>query len=453
MRDNKDNPLLIGKLSEENGHYSLMGHMGDVCSISQKEYEIMKSMDGFMSFCDISKQNSVKIEYVKNIFKKNYGDKKLVRLSEWNKIGWCEKCKVHIIGRTCKKCYSNAQKITFSPPCDPFIGFEKEQKFILELLEERYKIDYLPPNPFFLINNGVKDNVFFWEVEYAGHIILKIEFCGFSPNEWKATLVEYPKTDNCCYSKEYINKLVEQNKEQLEIVEKNSIAMFVESSKFCNTKPLLYFSAGKESMVMLQLLKKSKIEANALTVATGVEFPDDYEFIKKMKKEIEMIPEISYFFYEGDGQSIVENLNSKRILSAKNPWCRVDFKRKLKNKGTESIYNGKMFVAFEGSRWYENDFRRRHPKVNFISDYSQQVWIHPIAEWTSFEIWLYIFKEKMSINPIYFKGFQRTTCWMCPIVNPIHFYNSRECYPELWEKISNCKLEAFGDDQSRDLPY
>lgn len=81
------------------------------------------------------------------------------------------------------------------------------------------------------------------------------------------------------------------------------------------------------------------------------------------------------------------------------------------------------------------------------------IWIHPLAEWTSYDIWLYIFKEKLEINPVYFKGFQRTTCWLCPIVSPIHLYNSKRHYPQLWEKIKECEMDAFEDDTTHDLPF
>ena len=91
--------------------------------------------------------------------------------------------------------------------------------------------------------------------------------------------------------------------------------------------------------------------------------------------------------------------------------------------------------------------------MNYIKDYAQQVWIHPIAEWTSFDVWLYIFAHKLPINPVYNKGFQRTTCWLCPIVNPFHLRCSRKYYKELWSKIPECKLEAFGEDKTKDLPF
>lgn len=451
-----EKPILLGKVNVINDIYTLMGHMGDVLRIDETEYKILKLMNGFRTIPEIAELADVSVEYIEKMYLSYRGEKRITVLSDWNSVGWCENCNVHVSGDTCEICGRRIKKIVFSPPCDPFIGFAEEQKFILNILKEKFDI-FLPDDAFFLINNGVQDNVFFWEIEYAGVIILRIDFYGMQLNSWKYTLmesVEKIKTKkNCIINKETIRKSIMANTNCLKKLENNSIAIIAESSTFFNSKPLLYFSAGKESMVMYSLIKKSNIPVNVLTVVTGVEFPEDIAFIQKMRKEIEADSLFEYYYYQDTGEKVINMLNKQKKLSAADPWCRVDFKRKLKSKGTEEIYKGEDFVAYEGSRWHENDFRRRHPKVNFISDYDHQVWIHPLAEWNSFEIWLYIFKQGLMINPVYFKGFQRTTCWLCPIVTPFHFYNSQKNYPELWNKITECKLEAFGNDTTNDLPF
>jgi phosphoadenosine phosphosulfate reductase len=433
-----------------------MGHMGDVLKIDEIEYKVLKLMDGFRTIAEIAEVANVSIENIKKIYSLYRGEKKVSDLPEWNKVGWCENCNVHVSGETCGICGRQVKKIIFSPPCDPVIGFSEEQKFILDILQDRFNI-ILPEDACFLINNGVHNNKFFWEIEYAGSIILKIEFQGIDSNSWKYSLMERVEIINAkkeyILNQENIKKNIKANTKSLNKLENDSIAIIAESSAFFRTKPLLYFSAGKESMVMYSLIKKANIPVNILTVVTGVEFPDDIAFIQKMRKEIETDSLFNYYFYQDNGEEVINMLNRQKKLSAEDPWCRVDFKRKLKSKGTEEIYKGEDFVAYEGSRWYENDFRRRHPKVNFISDYFHQVWVHPLAEWNSYDIWLYILKQGLPINPVYFKGFQRTTCWLCPIVTPFHLQNSQKYYPELWSRISECKLDAFGDDTTHDLAF
>lgn len=451
-----EKPILLGRVNKINNIYTLMGHMGDALRIDATEYKILKLMDGFRTIPEIAKLADSSTEYVEKIFLAYRGEKRVSVLSDWNGIGWCKKCHVHVSGEICEICGRQIKKIVFSPPCDPFIGFEEEQKFILNILKEKFDV-ILPKDAFFLINNGVQNNIFFWEIEYAGSIILRIDFRGLQSSSWEYTLMEQVEKiiakKECTLNQESIKKSIEASINSLNKLENNSIAIIAESSVFFKTKPLLYFSAGKESMVIYSLIKKTNIPVNILTVVTGVEFPDDIAFIQKMKGEIEKDSLFEYYYYQEDGEKVINTLNKQKKLSAEEPWCRVNFKRKLKSKGTKEIYKGEDFVAYEGSRWYENDFRRRHPKVNFISDYFHQVWVHPLAEWNSFDLWLYIFKQGLPINPVYFKGFQRTTCWLCPIVTPFHFNNSKKYYPELWNRIGECKLEAFGDDTTHDLAF
>jgi 3'-phosphoadenosine 5'-phosphosulfate sulfotransferase (PAPS reductase)/FAD synthetase len=140
-------------------------------------------------------------------------------------------------------------------------------------------------------------------------------------------------------------------------------------------------------------------------------------------------------------------------LDARSAWCRKYIKAPLKAEITTRLYGDQHFVAFEGSRWYENDFRRSHPRVNFAEGYERQVWVHPIAEWTGLDVWSYIFLEDLAINPMYFHGFQRTTCWLCPIVNPFHLDRSRKRYPELWKTIGGLELKGFDGGDNLNTPF
>lgn len=452
-----EKPILTGRLNYIDDELAtLTGNLGDVVGLNSNEYRILKLMNGFYSFKEIASSVNISTDEVISIYNKFRGERKLSTLAEWNQVGWCENCQVHVAGSICSLCNGNVKKIVFAPPCDPFICFDEERKFIVSILSSKFGID-LPEDTFFLANNGSKNNTFFWEVEYRGSIILKIDFISVDEQTWEYKLMadssSITKGKNILLNKETVKKTIEANKSRQKTLFDTSTAFIKESINFFNTKPLIYFSGGKESMVMLSLFERLKIKANIITVTTGVDFPDDVGFTMDFKKKIDANPNFKYYLYEGYGQSILDTLNEKKVLSAKDPWCRVDFKRDLKNKGTNDIYKGNDFVACEGSRWYENDFRRRHTKVNLIKNYQHQVWIHPIAEWTALDVWLYIYEQEIPVNPIYAKGFQRTTCWLCPIVNPFHLQCSKKYYPELWDKIKDCKLEAFGDDKTSDLPY
>lgn len=447
-------PILTGKISLFNEtDATLIGHLGEVRKLSIEEYQVLKNMDGFHTIEALGRQLHMNINFVIDVYNKFEGKKTLTSLDKWNQVGWCDTCEVYVAGDYCSCCSKSVKKIVFLPPCDPFICFEEEREFIVNVLRNKFNI-VLDLNALLIVNNGVLNNVFFWEVVYRGEKILKITFPTICEEDWEYELLRRPdNTKHSVLDQLTLERMLRANEYRQQKIFEESSAFLYEVTNIFSTKPLIYFSGGKESQVMLSLFEKLNIPANVITVITGVEFPDDIGFIHNYKKHLESEYLFDYYYYEDDGKNIVDTLNEKKILSAKDPWCRVDFKSELKNKGTNEIYKGTDFVACEGSRWYENDFRRRHTKVNFISDYPHQVWVHPIAEWTSFDVWLYIIQNNLPINPVYKKGFQRTTCWLCPIVTPFHLRSSIKYYPELWKSIKGCTLEAFGDDKTRDLPF
>lgn len=457
-RDGEIKPILLGRLSKYENYASITGHLGDVEKLTFEEYRVLKQMNGYDSINQIAEKTNILRSDVKEIFDRFKDREKMVTsLEEWNTLGWCENCHTYVGGTKCGNCNEKVKKIVFSPPCDPFICFDEERKYIIDILRKKFNI-FLPENSLFIANNGCdENNKFFWEIVYHGKFIMRINFEDIDEESWKYYLScerEWINSvENSILDCQSIELMIQSNSIRQKKLEDKAAVFLKECINFMDTKPLIYFSGGKESLVMLLLFAQNNIKANVVTVATGVDFPDDAEYTKKIRKQLDPENLFNFYYFEDDGNKVIDALKEKGILSANDPWCRVDFKKNLKTIATKEIYGSEDFVAAEGSRWYENDFRRRHTKVNFIKDYSHQVWIHPIAEWTSFDVWIYLLMNRIPINPVYQKGFQRTTCWLCPIVNPFHLKSSRKYYKELWDLIPECKLEAFGEDKTRDLPF
>jgi 3'-phosphoadenosine 5'-phosphosulfate sulfotransferase (PAPS reductase)/FAD synthetase len=136
-------------------------------------------------------------------------------------------------------------------------------------------------------------------------------------------------------------------------------------------------------------------------------------------------------------------------------WCRSKLKYPIRNAAVEKLYPHGVSVACEGSRWYENDFRRSHPRVNVITNITgyrdaRQIWAHALADWNGFDIWSYIHSHDLPVNPLYELGYQRTTCWSCPLVNPFHLMQSRRQHPELWNLVADVDIQGF-EGAGRDL--
>ena len=451
-------PILLGRLSFTGKKcYTITGYLGDTESITEKEYEILKLMDGYNTINDIAKKTNVKKKEVEHLFDKyESGEKKVTQLQDWNKTSWCNKCRVYYIGEKCSVCNTKGKKMIFSPPCDPWIALNVEKEYVSSNLKKKFGIT-ISDDSVLLINNGIYEGKYFWEVAYGNELILKINFEGYNEEQWKFELLKPKekilKIKPMVWNEVSKERLILANRIRQEQLYFKAKSFIYETNMYFNEKPLLYFSGGKESMVMLSLLEKLNIKANVITVAGGVEFPEDYNFMQECVKKIENSKNLNMYFYQSDGKSIIRDIQERGCLTIENPWCRVKYKRELKLKAVRDIYGKKEFVAYEGSRWYENDFRRRHPKVQILKDYPYQLWAHPIAEWTYMDIWIYLLENKISINPMYYKGYQRTTCWMCPIVNPFHLLCSKKQYPHLWDQIKDCELSSTENSSYKELPY
>ena len=65
---------------------------------------------------------------------------------------------------------------------------------------------------------------------------------------------------------------------------------------------------------------------------------------------------------------------------------------------------------------------------NFGAKQKGQYSFNVILEWTSAEIWLYIYKNKLDINLAYKKGNSRAGCLVCPMSARKSDYMNQQCY-------------------------
>ena len=455
-----DTPLLLGRLkSSPNGRCSLEGHTGDVRTIPERWFKALRAMDGFHSFVEIAALTGLKLDVVNHIFASTRGEKRLGTLEEWNKCFWCDECQLYLSHvHTCPTCHSPTRQVAWLPPCDPWIMFDLEHAFVADALHKHAGIE-VNSDHLLLGNNGVRNNQFFWQVACDGEIVLHVDFAGTDPAGWRFTIPEGArKVDwrRSTPSREMeVDRMIATNRATLQSSEDELIAFLDEVSEYFATPPLLYFSGGKESVVMLRLLEKAGRKANLAFVGTGLDFPEDAQFLlDELKPVIDQNPLFKLETNIASPDLFLGSFEKKgRQLEARSAWCREAVKVPLKRAITEKFYGDRHFIALEGSRWYENDFRRSHPRVNFIKGYERQIWVHPIAPWTALDIWLYIYAEKLKINPMYSKGYQRTTCWMCPIVNPFHIHLSKQQYPELWTTMEGMQLIGFDNGDNLNTPF
>jgi 3'-phosphoadenosine 5'-phosphosulfate sulfotransferase (PAPS reductase)/FAD synthetase len=463
------NPILLGKLKRyESGRYALIGGEGDLKSVRPDDVPVLRAMNGFDAVDEIAAQLGCSAERVDDVYERYAGDRFLVPLSRWNKLRWCEESRTYVnaVGVD-RSPIANGPlvEVPLSPPCDPWFCVGDEREWLRGLIERRIGRP-IPEGILLLANNGVVGRVFFWEVVAQGKIVLRIDFTGETEDDWTYTFspaieeVAWDAGMSAGYEEER-DRHIAANSRYLEELAANSIAFIEEICSRSTALPLIYFSGGKESVVTMHLFKEAGISAQLLFAAQGMDFPEDEQFIQELAKMLRESPEYSSLFRlhieEGDLELAIRAFEREGRLHLDNMWCRSELKYPNRNRAVEKLYPDGAPIAFEGSRWYENDFRRSHPRVNFITDIrgyrnSQQVWAHALADWNGFDVWSYIYANRLPINPLYEMGFQRTTCWSCPLVNPYHLQQSKRYRGDLWARIAPFEVAGFEKDQEKRLP-
>lgn len=206
------------------------------------------------------------------------------------------------------------------------------------------------------------------------------------------------------------------NLDYLEQLESESIYIFRETvAEFKN--PVLLYSIGKDSSVMLRLAQKAfypnKLPLPLMHIDTGYKFREMIEFrdyyIKKIGAEL-----IVYKNEEPEAQRFgPESAHTDEYIYYKKTRALLS-----------AIKKYSFDAAIGGSRREEEKSRAKERKFSIRSDLSNwdpknqrpELWhlyncklnegetmrVFPLSDWTEVDIWAYIKKENIEVVPLYF---------------------------------------------------
>lgn len=206
------------------------------------------------------------------------------------------------------------------------------------------------------------------------------------------------------------------------------------------------FSGGKDSVVALDLVQRA-LPHNAFKVLfgdTGMEFPDTYETVGKVK--------------EFCTEESIEFLCSKSKLQPKQTWqvfgppavtmrwcCSVHkttpqimLLRELLQK---PAFTG---MAFTGIRGDESLSRSEYDGISYGGKHTGQYSCHPILEWNTAELFLYIYENNLIFNETYKKGNTRAGCLVCPMSQGKHDFMKLQSYPNETSMFLNAITSTSG---------
>lgn len=217
-----------------------------------------------------------------------------------------------------------------------------------------------------------------------------------------------------------IGRMVEKNRELLGLVEqttaKKIVAVYEKYQKKLDCFHVA-FSGGKDSCVLLDLVKKALPQGSFVVVFgdTGMEFPDTYALVDAVEADCkrEGIP-----FYRAKSHFTPQE--SWKLFGPPSRtlrWCCSVHKSTPQTLKLREILNQKNYIGldFVGVRADESAKRSTYKYEGFGKKQKGQFSHNSILEWSSAEIWLYIYANKLKINVAYKKGNSRAGCLCCPM--------------------------------------
>ncbi len=181
-------------------------------------------------------------------------------------------------------------------------------------------------------------------------------------------------------------------------------------------RPVLLFSAGKDSIVLLQLAEKAfrplPLPFPVMHVDTGHNFPEVIEFRDRR--------------VEGEGHKLIvasvqESIDKGRVAD---PGLHASRNRAQTRTLLDALEAGEFDAAFGGARRDEERARAKERILSFRDEFGQwdpraqrpepwslyngrikkgeQVRVFPLSNWTELDVWRYIELEDLEIPSIYY---------------------------------------------------
>ena len=182
-------------------------------------------------------------------------------------------------------------------------------------------------------------------------------------------------------------------------------------------RPVLLFSGGKDSIVLLRLAEKAfrpgKFPFPVMHVDTGHNFPEVLEYRDRRVAELGETLVVA---------SVQESIDKGRVVEETGP--RASRNQLQTTTLLDAIAEHRFDAAIGGARRDEERARAKERIFSFRDDFGQwnpraqrpELWnlyngrlrrgegvrVFPISNWTELDVWQYVAREQLELPPIYF---------------------------------------------------
>lgn len=211
------------------------------------------------------------------------------------------------------------------------------------------------------------------------------------------------------------------------------------------------FSGGKDSVVTLDMVQRA-LPHNEFEVVFGdtdMEFPTTQNLVDNIEEYCKS-KLIKFYRAKAD----ISSSDSWDLFGAparKLRWCCMVHKtapviNKLSNIHCTNNIHTMMITGVRGD---ESFARSNYDELSFGKKLNGQRSFHPILDWSSAEVFLYIYANDLLLNEAYKYGFNRVGCIMCPNSSEKHEFIKRKLFPEKVDFFCNKIAENSSKNLSK----
>lgn len=205
------------------------------------------------------------------------------------------------------------------------------------------------------------------------------------------------------------------------------------------------FSGGKDSVVALDIVQRAlpHNEFKVLFGDTRMEFKDTYEAANQVKQQC--LESGIDFMVSSSEYDPIDTWSLFGPPATVTRWCCSVHKTAPQILLMRNVLNKPDFrgMAFVGVRADESVARSKYEYITYGGKHKGQYSCNVILEWSSAEIFLYIFSNNLVLNDAYKKGNRRAGCLICPRAAERNDYMNHHCYEEDAEKLVDCIRTSY----------